>query len=330
VITKPTWGKIADGVRPRIGYVGPCQAIPECGRFVGPGSLRESLSKVADVVDIWAAPEGRAAACDAILAMDCVTFVQEPYFIYLCRDQGDAVPAGPAVYKRAAGLFAENDCLARRFAEREGIPREKIHVIPPAVAANQGSPHSQPPHMREAPRRKLLLCVGGYGGQHVTANSVRLVLEALDILHRKHDPQVRLTIAGLENFPAADSPPDGVTFRGAALAEEKMELFDGHDVLVIPEGIGFHGLPEALSLGVPCVAARTGEMSEAVTPGITGAVVDDGNACEMAAAIASVLANDDIYRRCFERAPAMAAYFSWERVARQVTHVISREVGLMP
>ena len=109
-----------------------------------------------------------------------------------------------------------------------------------------------------------------------------------------------------------------------------MALFDSHDLLVVPPGLGSDGLPEALSRGVPCVAARASEMSEAITPGITGAVVEDGNAGELAAAIASVLANDDIYRSCFERAPAMAAYFSWERVARQVTYVISREVGLMP
>jgi glycosyltransferase involved in cell wall biosynthesis len=70
-------------------------------------------------------------------------------------------------------------------------------------------------------------------------------------------------------------------------------------------------------------------MSEAITPGVTGAIVDNGNEDELAAAIVSVLANDDIYRSCYERAPAMAAYFSWERVAQQVAHVISREVGLM-
>ena len=71
-------------------------------------------------------------------------------------------------------------------------------------------------------------------------------------------------------------------------------------------------------------------MSEAITPGVTGTIIDDVSARGLAVAIASVLANDDIYRSCFERSPAMAAYFSWERVARQVTHVISREVGLMP
>jgi glycosyltransferase involved in cell wall biosynthesis len=184
--------------------------------------------------------------------------------------------------------------------------------------------------MREAPRRKVLLCVSDYGSQHISTKSVRLVLDVLDILREKRDPRISLTISGLENFPTVGSLPDGVTFRGAPLAEERMALFDSHDLLVVPADLGFHGLPEALSLGVPCVAARTSEMSEAITSGVTGAVISDGDAFEMAAAIASVLANDDIYRRCFERAPGMAAYFSWERVARQVTHVISREVGLMP
>jgi glycosyltransferase involved in cell wall biosynthesis len=264
-----------------------------------------------------------------VLAMDCASLVPEPYFIYLCSEQGNVLRTDPAVYKRALGLFAENARLAQSLAEGAGIPREKIHVVPPAVASHQDSPRI-PPHLREAPRRKLLLCVSDYGGQRVNLKSVRLVLCVLDILRRKHDPRICLTISGLENWPAAGSPPDGVTFRRTPLVAETTALFDSHDLLVVPPGFGSDGLPGALSRGGACVATRASEMSEAITPGITGAVVEDGSASELAAAIASVLANDDIYRNSFERAPAMTAYFSWERVARQVTYVISREVGLMP
>ena len=324
MITKPSWGEIANEVRPCIGYAAFCQAVPDCGRSAA-GSLREGLGKVADVVDIRGAPGGSALLCDAVLAMDCVSLIPEPYFIYLCPEQGSAALANPAVYERAVGLFAENGRLAQRLAEAAGIPREKIHVIPPAVAAGQDSPRITP-HLREAPRRKLLLCVSDFG---VSRESVQFVLDVLDILRGKHNPRVRLTISGLDNWPASASPPDGVTFRGAPPAEEKLALFDTHDLLVVPPGLGCDGLPEALSRGVPCVAARASEMSEAITPGVTGAVIDDVSARGLAVAIASVLANDDIYRNCFERAPAMAAYFSWERVARQVTHVISREVGLL-
>ena len=329
VITKPSRGGIAHGARPRIGYFAPCRVIPDCGRSAGAGSLRQGLGKVADVVDIWGLPEDRAAACDAVLAMDCVTLVPEPYFVYVCREPGNAAPAGQELYERAAGVFAENAGLARRLAEGAGIPREKIHVIPPAVTGRQGSPRVQPRHMREAPRRKLLLSISPYSAPDAALPPVRFVLDVLDILRRQHDPQISLTIAGLDDIPAAEFTLDGVTFLGAPLAEEKMALCNSHDILLVPAEPGFDGLPEALSLGVPCVAARTGEMADAITPGVTGAIVADGSAGEMAAAVASVLTDDDIYRRSLERAPAMAAYFSWERVARQVTHVISREVGLV-
>jgi Glycosyl transferases group 1 len=326
---KPSWGGIADEGRPCIGYAASCQGVPDCGRSSVAGCLREGLGKVANVIDIWGAPEGRVPACDAVLAMECVSLIPEPYFIYLCPEQANPTPMDPAVYERALGLFAGNGRLAQWLAESMGIPIEKIHVIPPAVAAGQGSTRIRPPHMREAPRRKLLLRVSDCGGGPVSDGSVRLVLDALDILRQRHDPQIRLTISGLEIWPTSACPPDGVIFRGASLTEEKMALFDSHDLLVVPPGAGFDGLPEALSVGVPCVAARTSEMSEAITPGITGTFIDDVNARELAAAIVSVLGDDGIYRSCLERAPAMAAYFSWERVARQVTHVISREVGLM-
>jgi glycosyltransferase involved in cell wall biosynthesis len=329
VITKPSWGGIADGFRPRIGYAAFCQAVPECGRSAVAGNLRAGLGKVADVIDIWSAPVGRAPACDAILAMDCVGQIPEPYFIYLCPEQGNMLRVDPSVYERALGLFAERGRLAQWLAENAGIPAEKIYVIPPAAAASQGSPRIQPPYMREAPRRKLLLCISDHGGRPIPAESVRLILDVLDILRGEHDSRVRLTISGLEKWPDGSSPPKDVTFLGVPRVGESMALFDTHDVLVAVPGLGSYGLPEALSRGVPCVAARASEMSEAITPGVTGAVVEDGKARELAAAIASVLENDDIYNSCFERAPAMTAYFSWERVARQVTHVISREVGLI-
>ena len=70
MITKPSWGEIADEVRPCIGYAALCQAVPDCRRSAA-GSLREGLGKVADVVDIWGAPGGlvsRAMLCSRWIA----------------------------------------------------------------------------------------------------------------------------------------------------------------------------------------------------------------------------------------------------------------------
>lgn len=327
VITKPSWGGNASDGRPCIGYAAPCRIVPGCGKAAR--CLRENLGKVANVIDILSIPGDRVPTCDAVLAMECVSLVAEPYFIYMCTEQVNPAPLDPAIYERALGLFAENGRLAQWLAEGMGIPREKIHVIPPAVAACRGSLRVQLPHLRETPRRKLLLCVGDSGGQPLNQEPVRLVLDAFGILRRETEPRIRLTIAGLENWPDSEIPPDEVTFQGAPSAEERLAFFDSHDLLVVPPGVGFGGLPEAFSVGIPCVAARASEMSDAITPGVTGILIDDVNASQLAAAIASVLGNDSIYRNCLERAPAMTAYFSWERVARQVSHVICREVGLM-
>jgi len=280
------------------------------------------------VVDIWGQPAGRRAACDAVLAMDCASPVPEPYFIYLCPEQDNVAPAGRAVYERAVGFFAENGRLAHCLAKGAGIPREKIHVIPPAVA-RQDLPSIRPPRLRQPPRRRLLLHVSDGCGPRLSSQPLRRLLDALEILRLEHDAQVSLTIFGLENWPLAGSPPDGVSLRGVVPAGEAIELLDSHDLLVAPPGIEFAGLPEALSRGVPCVAARASEMSEAITPEVTGALIDGEDARELADAVASVLGNDEVYRNCYQRAPAMAAYFSWERVARQVAYVISREVGFI-
>jgi glycosyltransferase involved in cell wall biosynthesis len=258
--------------------------------------------------------------------MECANAAPEPYFIYLCPEQANSAP-DPAVYERAVGLFTENARLAQWLTESMGIPCEKIHVISPAVLAGRRSPQARMPYLREAPRRKLLLSLNDGGGHSVCDESVRLVLDALDILRRGYDPQICLAISGLEEWQCPGSPQDGVTFLSAPLAQEVMALFNRHDLLVLPPGC--YGLPEAFSQGIPCVATQASDLSDAITPGVTGAVIDGMNTGELAAAIVSVLGNDSVYRSCLERAPAMAAYFSWERVARQVTYVISREVGLL-
>jgi hypothetical protein len=134
------------------------------------------------------------------------------------------------------------------------------------------------------------------------------------MLRRMHDPEICLTVSGLESGTVVESTPEGVTFLCAPSARELVALFDSHDLLIVPSGVGAGGLPEALSRGIPCVTVRSCTMSDAVVSGVTGAVIDDGSPHELAAGIASVLEDDGIYRSCFERAPAMAAYFSWMRL----------------
>ena len=83
---------------------------------------------------------------------------------------------------------------------------------------------------------------------------------------------------------------------------------------------------EALARGMPVVARNAYAMPEIVTPGVSGALIDKDDPHDLAAAIAGVLADDDIYKQCAARAPDIAEYFSWDRAAREVADVIATAV----
>ena len=293
------------------------------------------------------------ARCDAVLMIDCIASVPEPFFIYVhnSRDSLIALDAPArmsslrsgalqdmqqhrgmqeAIFERATGIFAESDRWARSLIEHSGVSRDKIHVVPPALAGGRGRQERAPLRIRQAPRRKLLYVDHQYDRQCFNRAEDDLLLDALEVLRREYDPQITLTVAGMEKWPLRGSLPAGVSFLGILPAGEMARLLDSHDLCVVPAAGEPYSLifAEALSRGMPCVAHDTGAMLEIIIPGVSGAVFDKDDPYALASAIVSVLTDGEIYQKCYERAPAMAAYFSWERVARQITRVISREIGV--
>lgn len=331
-------GLIVNVSRPRIRYV-----VLEHGLFrrnwSGPArNLREGLRKVADVVDIGIRAGSKQsvllatqvdARCDAVLLIDYVAAVPEPFFIYFTECQESAVVADSTAYERATGLFAGSRRCAYNIARHSGISREKIHVVPPALSRHNNVLGVTRPRIRRAPRRKLLY-VGDHCSKGRCLTTVQVILDALRILRAEHDPNVGLTVVGMEEWPFPGPPPDGVNFRGLLPADEISELFECHDLLAIPSSppLSDRIFAEALSCGVPCLIPNNYQMPDAVLSGVPGIIFDESDAQQLAALIATTLNNDEIYRICYERAPAMAAYFSWDRVARQITQIISRELGL--
>jgi glycosyltransferase involved in cell wall biosynthesis len=71
-------------------------------------------------------------------------------------------------------------------------------------------------------------------------------------------------------------------------------------------------------------------MPEIITPGISGALVTGDNENGLAAVIWVALADDALYESCYERAPAMAEYFSWDHTVQQVTDVITQALRPAP
>jgi glycosyltransferase involved in cell wall biosynthesis len=250
-----------------------------------------------------------------------------------------------AIYERATGVIAMSHWLARSLIEQSGLPPEKVHVAHPGFSAGrtiqrshlQASPVNEPGESRlrrpleerEGPRRKLLYVGRLYELHDFYRKGGDLVVAALGILRREYDPKITLTVVGMESWPLPGTPPDGVDFLGVLPPSEVKALYDTHDLFVMPSRSEPFGVVflEALAAGLPCVARNAYAMPEIVTPGISGALISRDDEHELAAAIAAVLADDDLYKKCYERAPAMAAYFSWERTARDIAHIITEQVG---
>jgi glycosyltransferase involved in cell wall biosynthesis len=249
-----------------------------------------------------------------------------------------------AIYQRAAGIITESRWLARSLVEQTGVPPGKVHVAHPGISAGWvprngalaaspsdgpgGHPVRPPLRRRAGPRSRLLFV----GARDFYKKGGDLVVAALAVLRREHDPRITLTVAGPQTWPLPGALPDGVQFLGYLPPHQVAPLYDRHDLFVMPSRMEPFGLvfAEALARGLPCVARDAFAMPEIITPGVSGALITRDDENELAAAIAGALADDTLYDSCHERAPEMAEYFSWERVALQVTDVIAQALRSAP
>jgi len=237
-----------------------------------------------------------------------------------------------AMYERAEGIITMSHWFARSLVEQSGVSPEKVHVAHPGFSAGRTIDAARPLRDRPAPRRRLLFV----GRQHTPYAFYRKggdqVVAALSILRREYDPQLSLTVVGLDEWPLPGPVPDGVNMLGALAPDQVARLYDDHDLFVMPSRQESFGIvfAEALSRGLPCVARNAYAMPEIVTPGVSGALVETEDPELLAKAIVTVLEDDEIYRQCAARAPEIAAYFSWERTARDIVAVIAGVTSARP
>jgi glycosyltransferase involved in cell wall biosynthesis len=296
--------------------------------------------------------------CDAVLTIQDLAALPVPFYLYqdlsydaliAARDGADALadllsitPATVArrrerqlaIYERATGIIAMSRWFARALVDQTGLPAGKVHVVHPGVSAQRalhgndavtavtghGPANARIPE-RVPPRRRLL-----FVGNDFYRKGGDLVVAALAVLRREHDPRITLTVAGPKAWPQPGDPPDGVRFLGSLPAGEVARLYDDHDLFVMPSRMEPFGIvfAEAITRGLPCIARDAYAMPEIVIPGVSGALVTGEDAGELAAAIAAALADDGLYAKCHEHAPDAAAYFSWERAGHEVVDVIAQ------
>lgn len=243
---------------------------------------------------------------------------------------------------RAEAVLVPSAYTAGEVERLLGVPRDRIAICPP------GAPDWTP--RPAAPKNGYVLFfstleprknVGGLlDAYERLLGSARGSAEASpyrqsgdsaspndDTVARRLQPSVpELVLAGRatdEAKPWLDRisrPPlrDAVRYIGYVDEHDRRALYHGARLLVQPsfdEGFGMPVL-EAMSLGVPVVAANRGSLPEVL--GGAGLLVDPDQPAGIAHAIARVLDDDGLVAACTEKGIARARAFQWAETAHRV------------
>ena len=227
-----------------------------------------------------------------------------------------------AVLRRAACVTAVSSYLANQAAAASGIPRDAIAVTPMPLAG-------------ALPRQVEVAVPSGvvFVGRLTRQKGVHHLLEALAILKRGGFP-IDLTIVGdgaerpaLKAQALALGVP--VTFTGFVAPEQVAGHVAGKRLLVLPsvnEGLGLV-VAEALTLGVPVVATRSGGIPDLLTDPEAGILVPPSDPPALAAAIKTVATEARYTRGAVQAGRTLVHRLSPAHVAEGFEEVYLRARG---
>lgn len=240
---------------------------------------------------------------------------------------------GPVV-RRAAGVIAVNEALARW--SREELGAERVWYLPNFVA---DLPPGPVPGLPGEPGRRIV-CVANLRAQkdHPT------LLAAMALVLRE-EPEARLLLVGAEVEPGAAARvlelrrTLGLEDRVALLGrrDDVPALLRGCDAGVLSSSA--EGFPLALleygMAGLPAVATRVGQCAELLDEGGAGLLVPPGDPVRLAEALLALLRDPDRRRvlgerlreRVRSRYSAAAAMAKLERVYHAILSPRSGETG---
>ena len=164
----------------------------------------------------------------------------------------------------------------------------KVHVVRCGLDESFTVSDRPPP-----PRGRRVACIGRLDAE----KGHRILIDAAQILKRRN-VEVELVLLGdgperaaLEELIAADDLAEQVRIMGWVDGESVRRVIASSRAVVLPSFA--ESLPvvlmEALALGRPVIATRTGGVAELVEPGVNGWLVDAGSAEQLAGALGDAL-----------------------------------------
>jgi glycosyltransferase involved in cell wall biosynthesis len=207
---------------------------------------------------------------------------------------------------RWTDAVAVNSEAVKEFYAHQGIPREKLHVIPNAVAP------AEPVTDRAALRKEMGVressFVLGFVGRLWPQKRVEDLIVGADILCIAEWP-IEVVIVGdgprrtaLQRFAENMQKVGDVKFLGKR--DDARRLMAGFGALVLPSA--FEGMPnvvlEAMAAGTPVVASRIAGMTEVVADGETGLLFEPKRPSDLARKVQRLLEEPELARRLAENA----------------------------
>jgi len=217
---------------------------------------------------------------------------------------------------RCRRAIAVSDYARRTIA---GPLRGRVTVVPHGVSGVFG-PGAEA-------REPFLLAVADL----YTQKNLHTLIDAFAAL-RAARPGLELRIAGrrvdedyarsLERQVERLGLTESVRFIGVVAPEALAALYRRCAVFVFPSTVETFGNPlvEAMACGAAVACAHAAAMPEVLDD--AGVYFDPDDASDMARAIAELMDDEDLRRRCAERGVARAKTFSWAAAARSTAQVL--------
>ncbi|MBM4031513.1 MAG: glycosyltransferase family 4 protein [Planctomycetes bacterium] len=236
----------------------------------------------------------------------------------------------PRSARAAARIIVPLECVARQVAERLGVERERVRVVPLGVDARL-KPPSLDARARVRARHHLSRPYILFVGNVEPKKNLPTLLRAFASLKRGGLPH-ELAIAGKQGWkcrevlrlPAELGIEADVRLLGYVEEEDLAGLYGGAELFAFPSLVEGFGLPplEAMACGTPVVASDAEALVESTGDAAERFPALDAPA--LADAIRRVLSDAALRERLRATGFARAAQFTWPRAA-ELTRAVYRE-----
>lgn len=221
------------------------------------------------------------------------------------------------IYSLATAVVGNSSAMAEELRRTWRLPADRVVMFPNGIPDPAQALPSQP--LR---RRERILCPGRLHptkGQDVLIRALPAILRELD--------HVEVVFAGggsqqtaLEKQAAELGVSGWVQFVGAVERNRLLRAMAEASVVVVPSRSEAFGLVniEAMAMGTPVVASRTGGIPEIVRDGVDGLLFEPGNAEELARCVVRLLKDDRLRNEMGHNArQRFLEQFESSRVARR-------------